>query len=167
MEKIQSDINLLTPQFKEKVKLFLDSAKFQGHNIKVFEALRSKKRQEELYAIWRTTELTRKPVTWTLTSEHLTGSAADVVFVDAKWNPSWNWPYEKLYAIAKKYWIDNLSPTEQCHFQDDHKPLMITQEKQLIDLAIDTNSKLWNNTSSTELKKKLEEMNNYLRTLKQ
>jgi len=114
---IISDINSLTPQFKKKVEAFLKDAKFIWLNIKIYEAKRTIQRQIQLYNQWRITKW--KIVTNTLKSEHLKWTAVDIVFVDKKWNISWNWNYEALISIAKKYWIDNLKPFETCHFQDN------------------------------------------------
>jgi len=115
---INKDIKSLDIKFQKKVALFLQEAKNQGLNIMIFEGLRSIERQKALYAIGRTTEPNRKPVTWTLKSNHLTGKAVDIVF-NVNWQPSWNWDYNKLIIIAKRFWIENLKPKETCHFEDN------------------------------------------------
>lgn len=114
---ISRDINALDSKFKIKVIDFLDEVKSKWFDIMIFEGLRTKERQAELYAQGRTKPW--KIVTWTLQSNHLTGKAIDIVFKDAKWNPTWNWDYDSLIAIAKKYWIRNLKPRETAHFEDD------------------------------------------------
>lgn len=120
MEKRINDINLLKPNFKLKVELFLNESKQKGFDIVVFESLRTLKRQEELYAQWRTTDW--NVVTWTLKSKHLLWEAVDIVFKDEKWNITWDWDYQGLIKIANKYWIDNLYPTETAHFQCNWLP---------------------------------------------
>jgi len=123
MEKILNDIELLTPSFKEKVKLFLDEARSIWLNIKVFESLRTMARQKELYSIWRRWIVWEKVVTWTMNSNHIIWKAIDVVFIDFKWRFSWSWNYDTLIEIWKKYWINNLKPKETCHFEDNWIPL--------------------------------------------
>lgn len=121
--KPNNDINLLTTQFKEKVTLFLRECRTQWYNIGIFEWLRTKQRQIELYNQWRLTPW--KIVTWTLKSKHLTWEAVDIIFYDTNWKITWNWPYSKIIIISKQFWIDSLSPIEVCHFQDNLKPLII------------------------------------------
>lgn len=116
MEKILKDVNLLKSPFKERVIAFLEEAKKKWFNVMPFETLRTPKRQQELYAIWRTTDLNKYPLTWTLQSKHLTGNAIDIVFKDANWNPSWQWDYKWLIALSKKFNLKTLW-IEQCHFE--------------------------------------------------
>lgn len=119
---INSNIDDLTPNFRDKVKLFLQEAKERWFNIKVFEWKRSKERQQDLYNQGRTTPW--KIVTWTMKSKHLDWNAVDLVFLDKNWNPSWVWDYNSLISIWKKYWMNNLAPTETCHFEDNWKPIL-------------------------------------------
>jgi len=114
---IDKDINRLQSNFKLKVIDFLQEAKDKWFDIIIFEWLRSKARQASLYAQGRSKPWNK--VTWTLLSNHLTGNAVDIVFKDSKWTPSWNWDYDSLIEIAKKYWIRNLKPKETAHFEDD------------------------------------------------
>lgn len=119
MEKINSNIQDLEPNFKNKIIDFLKEVRVKYPNVDIFEWLRSKKRQEELYSIGRRWIAWEKPVTWTMNSKHLEWKAVDIIFKDSKWNPTWNWDYKYLIEIAKKYWINNLAPTEVCHFECD------------------------------------------------
>lgn len=122
--KIQNDINLLTPNFKAKVILFLAEAKKEWLDVIVWETKRTLARQKELYAQWRTTPW--NIVTWTLQSKHLTWEAIDIIFDKdpdpKKVIPVWSWDYEKLIEIWKKYWMVSLYPKETCHFQDNWIP---------------------------------------------
>lgn len=117
MSTINRDLNSLNPSFKIKVEMLLKEAKDKGFDIMVFEWFRTLDRQKELYAQWRTKPW--KIVTWTMQSKHLEWKAVDIVFKDSKWNPTWNWDYDSLIEIAKKYWIKNLKPAETAHFEDD------------------------------------------------
>ncbi len=121
---INNNIEDLEVNFKEKVKLFIQEAKATWLDIIIFEWLRSLERQKYLYSIWRTIELNKKPITWTLQSNHLTWKAVDIVFKDKNWNPSWSWDYDTLIWIANKYWINNLKPKETCHFECNWIPLI-------------------------------------------
>ena len=67
--------------------------------------LRTKERQEYLYSIGRTTELDRKPITWTTKSYHITGKAFDIfAYVDGKatWEHKYYEPIARhLQKVAK------------------------------------------------------------------
>jgi len=74
--------------------------------------LRTPERQKELYSIGRTTELDKKPVTWTLDSNHMAesdgfGHAVDLfAYVDKK--ASWDLKYlEPIVRHIQKYAKDN------------------------------------------------------------
>ena len=122
---IDRDIERLSDNFKKKLKAFLNEANNKWHAVVLFEWLRTKDRQRQLYNQWRTTPW--KIVTWTMKSNHLTGNAADIVFMK-NWNYSWEWNYDALIEIAKKYWIRNLKPTETAHFEDDWTIYNIKEE---------------------------------------
>ena len=65
--------------------------------IPLYGGLRTIEQQEALYSIGRTTELDRKPVTWTKKSYHMTGKAFDIyAYVDGK--PTWDAKYYKPIA---------------------------------------------------------------------
>lgn len=125
LSRPNADVTTLTPQMQAKVAAFMRLAHDHGLSIRVFEARRSKERQAWLYAQGRT-----RPgviVTWTLQSRHITGEAVDIVFVDPKGNPTWTGDWKTLIAIGKSVGLDNLSPAETSHFQDNLIP-MPTQE---------------------------------------
>lgn len=42
-----------------------------------------------------------KQVTWTLRSNHLTGKAIDICFLDPNGRPTWNGPWERVFQLAK------------------------------------------------------------------
>lgn len=130
--RINNDVNFLNPSFKVKFDLWWAEVKKKYPNAHVFEALRSQERQDWLYASWRT-----RPwpiVTRTKKSKHLEGKAVDIVFYQGN-VLTWNWPYDDLIEIAKKYEIHNLKPIETCHFEDNGKPLK-TKDDQLIEQLV-------------------------------
>lgn len=130
----QSAISLLVPEMQTKVNSFLTKAKEKGFNIQVFESLRTRERQAYLFGQGRTPQQCKdaglklydqwakpdgKIVTWTMQSKHLEGKAVDIVFIDAKGNPSWSGDWKKLIDIAKTCGLKSLYPTESSHFQID------------------------------------------------
>lgn len=93
---------------------------------------RTKKRQAELYAIGRTIDVHKSPITWTLDSNHLPdeedglGNAFDIfAYVNRK--ASWDLKYlgpiaRNLQKVAKKYgyeleWGQDLWGKDGAHFQ--------------------------------------------------
>lgn len=114
--KPDNDLMKLNDKFREKVYKLLELAKQNWLNIKVFEWRRSNERQNYLYSIWRTIQLEKRPITWTLKSKHLDGMAIDLVFIkDGK--ITWEWDWKKVVSIAKWLWLKSLAPTERCHIQ--------------------------------------------------
>jgi len=89
--------------------------------------LRTKERQEYLYSIGRTTELDRKPITWTTNSYHMTGKAFDIfAYVDGKatWEHKYYEPIARhLQKVAKDLfcieleWGYDLWGKDAPHFQ--------------------------------------------------
>lgn len=123
--KIINDINKLSKRFRERFDPRRLEVKTKYPNAHIFETLRTKERQDWLYAQWRTRP--GEIVTWTKTSNHFGGDAVDVVFLDKKWNPQRAWPYDDLIEMAKKYGIRNLKPKETCHFEYDPKFIPIKE----------------------------------------
>lgn len=116
---INKDINALDPAFRKKFDARRAEVKSKHPNAEVFETRRSQERQNWLYASGRTRPW--PTVTRTLTSNHFTWKAVDIVFYQ-NWQPTRSWPYDSLIEMAKKYWIRNLKPKETCHFEDDGTP---------------------------------------------
>ena len=100
--------------------------------------LRTEQMQKDMYAIGRTTQKHRKPVTWTLNSNHMAkgdgfGYAVDIyAYVNGK--ASWNMKYLRPIANhLKKYAYDNyyvelewgfdLWGKDGAHFQLNYKGL--------------------------------------------
>lgn len=82
------DIDSLTPQTQARLKVLLRSAFRAGHLFGVRETKRSVDRQERLFRIGRVDD--SLPVTWTLTSSHMTGEAVDLMPF-SKPNAAYHW----------------------------------------------------------------------------
>ena len=70
------DINRLKENAREACQLFLAECEGRGFPMLITETLRTRERQEELYAQGRT--MPGKIVTWTKNSKHMTGLAWDI-----------------------------------------------------------------------------------------
>lgn len=119
MMKVDRNINKLSNNFKLKVINFLKEV---WDEIFITEWFRTKERQQELYAQWRTTAGSK--VTWTLKSNHLKWIAIDIAF---KWGilyPKNHNKWKRIWRIANKYWMDwgyDLWGKDKSHFQDNWK----------------------------------------------
>ena len=114
------DITKLAEPFQTKVRNFLNVCWNNGLDIFITEAVRTKKRQEYLYASGRTRY--GPIVTWTLNSIHLTGNAIDIAFKGPELYPrdmnTWHavTGYARMHGIE---WSYDLWGVEKIHFQDD------------------------------------------------
>jgi D-alanyl-D-alanine dipeptidase len=112
---IQKNINLLRPNFRNKIEELMNVMEMKGYDPIIFESLRSNSRQNWLYSIGRTYQKNRKPVTWTLQSKHLTGEACDIISKSKGWNnPKF---FEALQHEAHLLGLHTI-PQEQCHIQE-------------------------------------------------
>lgn len=178
------DLNKLDWQFKLKVEAFLDDKDCKRLWVFITESYRSKERQQYLFNSWR---IRKWPIlTWTLNSMHCKWLAIDIA-CNVPWklypkNIKW---WNSVYAVAEKYNIRSLYKThwvDKPHLEDNWEALepddiYKTNQKQMEDLrkqfgdnqldtAILVNSNLWKSTDNPELKEKLQQMNEYLRSLK-
>lgn len=163
-----NDINLLSKDFKLKFDARWKEVITLYPNARVFESLRTQERQQRLYGVWRTHTLDRKPITWTLKSNHILWDAVDIVFNDAKGNPTWSGPYDQLITLAKRYGIKNLKPRETCHFEDDGTPYKVQysiEEMTKVKSALEWNSNLRHITTNNDLKKQLNDTNTMIRKI--
>lgn len=117
-----SDVNALSKTFRKKYNAFMKAVLERYPHCVPFETLRTQERQQRLYGVGRTHSKNRKPVTWTLSSNHLTGNAVDLVWKIKTWVTR-EWPYEDLIYLCRFYGIKNLSPLEVCHFEDDYRSI--------------------------------------------
>jgi hypothetical protein len=110
----QSDIWELSSSFQPKVLQLLAAMKARGYDPMVFESVRTKERQRWLYGVGRTHSLNRKPVTWTLKSNHFSGNAVDIISKSKLWNhPKF---FAALRSEANKLGLKVLD-VEQCHVE--------------------------------------------------
>lgn len=159
---IISDINRLSPKFRKKFDPRRAEVTKKYPDAQIFETLRTQERQNRLHGVWRTHSLHRKPVTWTLNSNHKDWNAVDVIFGGKR-----VWPYDDLIAMAKKYGIRNLKPRETCHFEDDGTVYLPINETLPLTIAIREYmawaSKIYNLSESVITKKRMKENNDYFR----
>ena len=109
-----NNVNSLWEPFRRKVERLLERMKERGFDAVVFEAARSRARQEWLYGFGRTHHKGSKPVTWTMSSRHVVGKAADIISKSR----GWNWPefFSALKAEATRLGLVVI-PQESCHVQ--------------------------------------------------
>tara|TARA_R110002153_G_scaffold152782_2_gene304502 strand:- start:1478 stop:1873 length:396 start_codon:yes stop_codon:yes gene_type:complete len=111
------------------IDILLDGIKTSPYDFGIpkFGGLRTEEDQIKMYAIGRTTELHRSPVTWTLNSYHKTGKAFDLfAYVDGKasWDLKYLGPIAKhlqkvamdLYCVELQ-WGQELWGKDGAHFQ--------------------------------------------------
>jgi hypothetical protein len=110
----QTSLELLVPYVRDRINLVLLDMVMTGWDPRVFETLRSERRQLWLYGIGRTHSLGRRPVTWTLHSLHLVGKAVDIISAHHLWDsPDF---FEALDQAARTHGLHTL-PSERCHVQ--------------------------------------------------
>ncbi|MGC8863562.1 MAG: hypothetical protein ACP5R5_12415, partial [Armatimonadota bacterium] len=109
-----SDIESLWEPFRHKVEQLIKRMTARGFDPIIFEAARSRERQQWLYGYGRTHHKGSKPVTWTTNSRHLVGKAADII----SRSRGWNWPefYAALKQEAESLGLATI-PQEGCHVQ--------------------------------------------------
>lgn len=110
---VQKDLATLTPEFRDRLRRVMDRMRREhGHDVTVVETVRSQARQDALYAQGRTTP--GNVVTWTKSSKHAHGQAADVI-VDGLWqNPA---GYAHLADIAKQEGLRTLGARDPGHVE--------------------------------------------------
>jgi hypothetical protein len=109
-----ADIRSLWEPFRRKVERLLDRLTERGFDPIIFEAVRTRERQEWLYGYGRTHHKHSKPVTWTMNSRHLSGKAVDIISK----SKLWNWPefYAALKTEARRLGLATI-PQEGCHVE--------------------------------------------------
>lgn len=107
----------LEPAFARKIGVLLARMTAYGFDPIVFEAKRSVERQKWLYGIGRGKNSDgRKPVTWTLKSNHFKGTAVDIVSHSHLWNHPKFFARLKVEAVKLGLYV---IPQEGCHVQAD------------------------------------------------
>jgi len=91
------------PDLIRKVVAIVVLMEQQGYRLMVTEGKRSLARQIALYAQGRTRPGPK--VTWTMRSKHISGRAADLVFLDKNDRPCWSnaHPWERIGKAAKHF----------------------------------------------------------------
>ena len=130
----------LTIQQKVKIVSFIKRAQSEWLDVFIFEGLRSKDRQMQLFWYGRSIEELKKygvpssyakPTeryrTRTLQSNHLTWNACDLTF-DLNSDPkievsSRNWNYSKLINNCSYFGLRSLAPLESAHFENDWRSI--------------------------------------------
>lgn len=111
-----TELSSLEGGFEGRVRQLLAELRRRGRTPRVYEAYRSTERQEWLYAIGRTREMHRRPVTWTRHSMHQRGLAVDIVCEVHGWNCL------ALYDEIERQIGDfglRVGRGERCHVEDD------------------------------------------------
>lgn len=108
------DLNLLEPEFREKIELLLAELRKYPYKPVLFETWRSAERQNWLYGVGRTHDRARKPVTWTLNSKHMSGIAVDIIDNDSLWSSKLF--FQALGSQARKLGLYQ-AEHEPCHIQ--------------------------------------------------
>ena len=122
------------PDFKNKIASLLDKAYVEGLEVMIFEGHRSFERQNKLYKT-RTADGGRVTYARGGESFHNYGLAVDIVFYDAKGNPSWSndHPWDELGKIGKKLGLnwggDFKKINDRSHFEY-HPGVGLTDIKQ-------------------------------------
>lgn len=102
MAKVQNDIELLQPHFRDKVKTWLAKIKEAGLTIRITETLRTYERQAELYAQGRTAPGNKVTNAKAGQSNHNYGQALDCYpVVDGKVVVNFD-KDPKAFAVMKK-----------------------------------------------------------------
>lgn len=113
MHAVERDTAPLAPEFRGRLQRVMDRMKQEfGHDVTVVETIRSQARQDALFAQGRTAP--GPVVTWTRTSKHAQGLAADLV-VDGAWqNPA---GYAHLAQVAKQEGLRTLGARDPGHVE--------------------------------------------------
>ena len=110
---VQKDLAKLSPEFRDRLQRVMDRMhREHGHDVTVVETVRSQARQDALYAQGRTTP--GNVVTWTKSSKHGQGQAADVI-VDGLWQSPAG--YAHLAEIAKQEGLRTLGSRDPGHVE--------------------------------------------------
>ena len=110
---VERDLKRLDPVFRKRLERVMDRMQKEfGHDVSIVETVRSKARQDALFAQGRTAP--GPVVTWTRQSKHLKGQAADLI-VDGTWkNPE---GYAHLALIAKQEGLRTLGARDRGHVE--------------------------------------------------
>ena len=143
---------VLSSPFKKKFYAFIRVVRLKYPNIATFETLRTQERQKRLY---------QQGSSRTLNSYHTKGLACDLVFLNDRRQPTWNWDYAYIHYIGKMCGMTpiykNWKLVESCHLQDDWRT---------IDKVIKDNSDRFNSITNKKEQELLHKCNKLLRKYK-
>lgn len=110
---VQREMDLLEPEFRERLDRVIHRMQTEyGHQVKVTETYRSPERQDALFAQGRSQP--GPVVTWTRSSLHAQGRAADLQ-IDGSWeNPA---GYARLQQVAREEGLQTLGPRDPGHLE--------------------------------------------------
>lgn len=107
------DVDALDSKVATSLRALVESAKAEGITIGIVETRRAQERQEMLFQVGRLPGDVRRPITWTLTSEHTSGRAVDLVVND---DPTGEDPgYEWLRKNAPRYGFASIGAADPGH----------------------------------------------------
>ncbi|HEX7238952.1 MAG TPA: hypothetical protein VF263_01690 [Longimicrobiaceae bacterium] len=111
--EVQRDVASLDPEFRARMERVVERMRSEfGHEVRVTETVRDQDRQEYLYQQGRT-----RPgpvVTWTRSSNHTAGRAADVVIDGSYHNPA---GYARLARVAREEGLRTLGARDPGHLE--------------------------------------------------
>ncbi len=111
--EVQRDVASLDPEFRARMERVVERMRSEfGHEVRVTETVRDQDRQEYLYEQGRT-----RPgpvVTWTRSSNHTAGRAADVVVDGSYHNPA---GYARLARVAREEGLRTLGARDPGHLE--------------------------------------------------
>lgn len=110
---VERSITRLDPAFRERLERVMERMQKEfGHDVSVVETVRTQARQNALYAQGRTAP--GQVVTWTKSSKHGKGLAADLM-VDSEWNNPQG--YAHLADIAREEGLRTLGARDPGHVE--------------------------------------------------
>jgi hypothetical protein len=110
---VERSLELLHPEFRVRLERVVTRMEVEfGHQVKVVETLRHQTRQNHLYEQGRTRP--GEVVTWTRSSNHSTGLAADVIIDGTYGNPT---AYSRLHRIAADEGLRTLGQRDPGHLE--------------------------------------------------
>ena len=110
---VHRDTDALTPELRERLERVVERMRSEfGYDVRVTETYRSQARQDQLHAQGRTTD--GPVVTWTRSSQHTLGRAADVMVNGGYDDPQ---AYATLQRVAREEGLHTLGVRDPGHLE--------------------------------------------------